>query len=231
MYTRVSHVPPYDEFYETYLKPNVPVIIGPALVASWPAYQSWATPNELTNARDINWAYLRDHYGHHQVTVADCANVDAAGNQERSTRLFADVLSLSLPNYSLYIKDWHLAKSVKDPAHAFYTTPDIFQDDWMNAFYAAHTNDDFRFVYLGPRGSFTPLHRDVYTSYSWSTNVCGRKRWWLFPPEQTTLLFMPGRERREVPYDVRTADPKVFTEVARSRPVVVDQEDGETLFV
>lgn len=42
--------------------------------------------------------------------------------------------------------------------------------------------DDFRFTYLGPEGTFTPLHADVYNSYSWSTNLCGRKKWWLFPP-------------------------------------------------
>lgn len=42
--------------------------------------------------------------------------------------------------------------------------------------------DDFRFTYLGPSGTFTPLHADVYNSYSWSTNLCGRKKWWLFRP-------------------------------------------------
>lgn len=34
---------------------------------------------------------------------------------------------------------------------------------------------DYRFVYLGPQGSWTPLHADVLRSYSWSANVCGRK--------------------------------------------------------
>lgn len=34
---------------------------------------------------------------------------------------------------------------------------------------------DYRFVYLGPAGSWTPLHADVLRSYSWSANVAGRK--------------------------------------------------------
>jgi hypothetical protein len=35
---------------------------------------------------------------------------------------------------------------------------------------------DYRFVYLGPAGSWTPLHSDVLRSHSWSANVAGRKR-------------------------------------------------------
>jgi hypothetical protein len=40
--------------------------------------------------------------------------------------------------------------------------------------------DDYRFVYLGPATSYTPLHCDVLRSFSWSVNVCGRKRWTLY---------------------------------------------------
>ena len=87
-------------------------------------------------------------------------------------------------------------------------------------------------MYAGARGTFTPLHRDVYASYSWSTNVAGRKRWWLFPPEQTALLFgRGGEERAETPFDVRRVDPLEFPNFARARPLVVEQGAGETIFV
>ena len=74
----------------------------------------------------------------------------------------------------------------------------LISDDWLNPPYipdprtqhctpAARSADacsDFRFCYLGPAGTFTPLHRDVYASYSWSANVVGRKMWWFFPPDR-----------------------------------------------
>ena len=114
-------------------------------------------------------------------------------------------------------------------AHAFYKTPTLFADDWMNAYYTTHTADDFRFVYCGAAGTFTPLHRDVYCSYSWSTNICGRKRWWMFPPEESPKLFM--KERRVCVHDVRRVDREKFREFGTARCVVLEQEEGETVFV
>jgi hypothetical protein len=45
------------------------------------------------------------------------------------------------------------------------------------------------------QGTWTPLHADVLRSYSWSTNVAGRKRWRLLPPSHTHLVMdVHGRE-------------------------------------
>lgn len=69
-------------------------------------------------------------------------------------------------------------------------------DDWLNpprpspstsSPEVSPNTSDFRFTYLGPAGTYTPLHRDVYSSYSWSANVVGRKLWWLFPPRPQIL--------------------------------------------
>lgn len=212
---------------------------------NWLAFQEWACPPSHETAagssRQISWQRLSGVYGDQEVSVADCSKVDSFGNLECSAALFKDVIAQwqKGEGQPLYVKDWHLARSVEShavPSTAFntgftpfYTTPQIFADDWMNAYYTAYTSDDFRFVYVGAAGTFTPLHRDVYCSYSWSTNVCGRKRWWLFPPGQTTYLFM--RERKLCVHDVRNVDLGRFPDFAKAAPVVVEQEEGETIFV
>lgn len=38
-------------------------------------------------------------------------------------------------------------------------------------------------------GSWTPLHADVFRSYSWSANVCGKKHWLFLSPSQSHLVF------------------------------------------
>ncbi|GAA6042234.1 hypothetical protein JCM8097_005109 [Rhodosporidiobolus ruineniae] len=74
-----------------------------------------------------------------------------------------------------------------------YDVPPAWADDWMNELECddddeGSRGDDFRFVYAGGGESWTGLHRDVYASYSISTNLHGRKRWYLFPPPLTPLL-------------------------------------------
>ncbi|KAK0541036.1 hypothetical protein OC835_000356 [Tilletia horrida] len=116
---------------------------------------------------------------------------------------------------AVYIKDYHLFRqerqlarkrqSMAIPSDAennmsraepqspqqLYEPPFPFRDDWMNNIREAKDGeepDDFAFCYAGSVGSSTNLHRDVYTSYSWSTNVVGRKRWRLFPPSCVSML-------------------------------------------
>jgi len=70
-----------------------------------------------------------------------------------------------------------------------YHVPAYFSSDWLNAFLdsqrsaacssnsnssrcssssaAPATTADYRFVYCGPKHSWTPLHSDVLRSYSW----------------------------------------------------------------
>ena len=223
--------PTYQEFLEHYLLPNRPVIIGPGIISSWPALTHWVVKSDASSV--IHWETLAAAYGNELVTAADCETREFS-DQKRQTMLLRDVISLwrsgAAEGKALYVKDWHLARSVHP--QTFYTTPDIFRDDWMNAYYSACTDDDFRFVYVGAKGTFTPLHRDVYASYSWSTNVCGRKRWWLFPPEQTMFLLRKGgEEHMETAYDVRNVDPHDFPDFCQAKPIVLEQNDGETLFV
>ncbi|NXQ60030.1 JMJD4 protein, partial [Anthoscopus minutus] len=50
----------------------------------------------------------------------------------------------------LYLKDWHLSRAF--PEQDFYSTPVVFSSDWLNEFWDFLGADDFRFVYMGPKG-------------------------------------------------------------------------------
>eukprot|EP00850_Spirogloea_muscicola_P025514 SM003367S12873 [mRNA] locus=s3367:372:1267:+ [translate_table: standard] len=112
----------------------------------------------------------------------------------------------------LYPKDWHFVKEY--PEYGAYETPPWFAEDWLNWYLDRHAlragaasgvgeardakelcgSDDYRLVYMGPRaatpccnpGTWTPVH--VLASFSWSVNICVRKRWLLLPADQTHLL-------------------------------------------
>ena len=57
-----------------------------------------------------------------------------------------DYLDASL----LYLKDWHLIQQY--PQHDVYILPVLFSEDWLNDYWdQLNLNDDYRFVYMGPK--------------------------------------------------------------------------------
>jgi hypothetical protein len=79
----------------------------------------------------------------------------------------------------------------------------------------------------------------VDTSYSWSTNVVGRKRWWLFPPSVTSHITRRNGETVAddnligTPLNPDTVDEAVWPgwRIAKEAMYVMEQEEGETIFV
>ncbi|XP_038611721.1 2-oxoglutarate and iron-dependent oxygenase JMJD4 isoform X2 [Tachyglossus aculeatus] len=221
----------YGDFFGGYVLPNVPCLLSAAFTAGWGGRARWVAP-----AGGPDFAYLRRRFGEAVVPVVRCDAWERDANPKEAMPL-RDYLDYWMdhirsgyasPRGCLYLKDWHMARSF--PEHDAYTTPVYFSSDWLNEYLDACGADDYRFVYMGPRGSWTPFHADVFHSYSWSANVCGRKRWLLFPPGQEDFL----RDRHgNLPSDVLDAPgaPPPGPRGARPRPLEVIQEAGEILFV
>jgi hypothetical protein len=149
------------------------------------------------------------------------------------------VTSLEKLTHPVYLKDWHLAAAMRarptELVPMFATPrPLTLCGDWLAEFCARRrddggpADDDFSFVYLGPAGSTTLLHTDVLGSYSWSSNIVGRKRWVFFPPDQQPLLLDQHGRMVE---DVRTVDPVRFPHFHTAARLELVQEGGETVFV
>ncbi|XP_027563138.1 jmjC domain-containing protein 4-like, partial [Neopelma chrysocephalum] len=118
------------------------------------------------------------------------------------------------------------------PEQDVYTTPVYFSSDWLNEYWDAVAVDDYRFVYMGPKGSWTPFHADVFRSYSWSANICGRKKWLLYPAGQEEFL----KDRHgNLPFDVTAPslqDRREYPRYSQSQPPVeIVQEAGEIVFI
>ncbi|KAH9776292.1 JmjC domain-containing protein [Citrus sinensis] len=201
----------YSEFVEKYMAKNQPVVLT-GLMDDWRACKDWVTENGQPNL-----LFFSTHFGKSKVQVADCG-IREFTDQKRVEMSVSEFVKNWLENSImensnastneandksvLYLKDWHFAKEY--PEYVAYRTPLIFCDDWLNMYldhFRLHKdpesyqkdNDiccsDYRFVYMGAKGSWTPLHADVFRSYSWSANVCGKKKWLFLSPSQCHLVF------------------------------------------
>lgn len=125
--------------------------------------------------------------------------------QMKRWEFFEKVESTESESSSIYLKDVHLER---DCGESFYRVPSCFEPDWMNHYQKTVRQDDFRFVYWGGKGSWTPLHTDVLATHSWSANLHGKKLWIFWPPDanldasknyESTDSFLVNPERFPAP--------------------------------
>lgn len=111
---------------------------------------------------------------------------------------------------------------------------DIFQDVIWSDFGFPGRNGRESTLWIGSLGAHTPCHLDSY-GCNLVFQVQGRKRWHLFPPEDTPFLY-PTR----IPYEessvfskvsVVNPDLKRFPQFQKARRHVVTLSPGQVLFV
>ena len=130
-----------------------------------------------------NFQILAELFPEAEVPVALCSTKEFNDQERVKMRMidFVKKISEATENEEiLYLKDWHLVKQF--PNYHAYDVPLFFADDWINRYWdelskSDDKKDDYRFVYIGKKNSFTPLHCDVFRSFSWSSNVVGVKKW------------------------------------------------------
>jgi hypothetical protein len=143
------------------------------------------------------------------------------------------------PEQLLYLKDWkfvanHFQERINNNSNPYvndaYEWPIYFRDDWLNG-PDGSMGDAYKFIYLGPQGTVTGLHADVLRSFSWSTNVCGKKLWYLVPPEYTYLLY--DCFGKSLARHMHAGPSFLFPGLAQARnhAIRIVQYAGETLFV
>ncbi|KAG7614006.1 JmjC domain [Arabidopsis suecica] len=231
----------YGDFAERYLAKNQPVVISD-LTEDWRAREDWVSENGNPNLH-----LFATHFGKSRVQVADCHTREFTDQKrlEMSVTEFVEQWTNkdSIEESVLYLKDWHFVKEYPD--YTAYQTPPLFSDDWLNVYldnYQMHEDrdsfqkydqiscSDYRFVYMGGKGSWTPLHADVFRSYSWSANVCGKKRWIFLPPPQSHLVY--DRYMKNCVYDIfEEVNETKFPGFKKTTWLECIQEPGEIIFV
>ncbi|XP_044750325.1 2-oxoglutarate and iron-dependent oxygenase JMJD4 [Coccinella septempunctata] len=216
----VMKSPPYETFFQYHMMRNLPCLIQ-RVGREWKSTKAWCK-NGVPN-----FEYLKNKYGESVITVYHC-DEKFFDSHKTSTMKFKEYVDY-WKEYSaaedkkgmelLYLKDWHLKNEYKDDD--FYEVPQYFSSDWLNEYLIANSKDDYRFVYMGPTGSWTPLHKDVMDTFSWSVNICGLKKWILFPPGQETHLI---NEFGQLPHSIEHLPKNI-------KYFIVMQHPGDALFV
>lgn len=162
---RESNISPKD-FYSNYVLPSKPVILE-GLVDEWKAKKMW------------NLSFFKENYGQKIIPVTQCDKT----NQIVEMRLldYIKVLeSKKIENKELYLRNWSFTKENPELLE-YYHVPDHFNQNWLS-----YLSEEFltppRWILLGPKNTYTPLHQDVFMTHSWNALLIGKKQWFLFEP-------------------------------------------------
>ncbi|CAN6970439.1 unnamed protein product [Brassica rapa subsp. trilocularis] len=248
----------YNDFAERYLAKSQPVVISD-LTEDWRVREDWVAENGLPN---LNFFATHFGKSRVQVADCDRREYTDQKRLEMSVLDFVEQWDKDSVEDNgedgdddddddddgksvLYLKDWHFVKEY--PNYTAYKTPPSFSDDWLNLYldhYQMHEDrenfqkydqiscSDYRFVYMGGKGSWTPLHADVFRSYSWSANVCGRKRWLFLPPSQSHLVYDRQGYMKNCVYNIfEEVNETKFPGFKETTWLECIQESGDTIFV
>ena len=150
------------DFRKRFLESNTPVLIKKScgIMQDWPCVKNWTDKRGEPNLEALQEAAGGESC---VVPVYDC-DQRYFNSQGCSDMAMKDYLSYWRGNREgrcLYLKDWHFFKIAgNDLAGQHYQVPNHFKEDWLNEFLVSKEGEsDYRFVYVGPEGTWTPFHR------------------------------------------------------------------------
>uniref|UniRef100_A0A0A1WVG6 Jumonji domain-containing protein 4 n=1 Tax=Zeugodacus cucurbitae TaxID=28588 RepID=A0A0A1WVG6_ZEUCU len=215
----------YNNFYWRFIKQNWPAILT-NVSNEWECSHTWIS-SKLGADATINFVFLKDKIEDCLVPVTICS--DKSVSSELSFYDFLNKWEKYIQSSDSdedcnfpYLKDWHLKSQL--PYYEFYHIPKHFSSDWLNEFLTENGLDDYRFVYMGPKNTWTPFHVDVFGSFSWSVNVYGCKKW----------ILLPAGEELKLLDHFKKLPSKINEEALRKSNVaffVIYQQKNEAIFV
>jgi len=157
-YIRYKSLPTYEEFYNDVMTKNILCVFPAELTSTWECRKDWITPGN-----GVNFRHLEESYGEMECPVYKCNEQYFNSNPSKTIKLkeyleyWRRMVQLEHrfeqnEEDILYLKDWHLFSDSGDDQKVF-TLPVYFEADYLNDYCVAKGLTDYKFVYLGPKGS------------------------------------------------------------------------------
>ncbi|MCW1962854.1 cupin-like domain-containing protein [Chryseobacterium viscerum] len=159
-----------ETFIKDHMKPRVPIIIEDFIHPESPAFKKW------------NYEYFKEIAGDHKVNIygSELDSLDRVASDPIAQSTFSEYLNLiqSAPTeHRLFL--FNLLK----------IKPELKNDIIYNDVTSGKILKWLPFMFFGGEGSVTRNHIDIDMSHVFITQFQGIKRIWLFPWEQSDLMY------------------------------------------
>lgn len=159
-----------EDFLNTYLKRTKPIILKDFVDPESPAFKKW------------NYEYFKEIAGEHKVNIygSEIESLDRVASKPIGQSTFSkylDLITSSPTEHRLFLFN---LLSIK---------PELKNDIHYNDVTKGKIIKWLPFMFFGGEGSITRNHVDIDMSHVFITQFQGIKRIWLFPWEQSDLMY------------------------------------------
>ncbi|MCM2255467.1 MAG: cupin-like domain-containing protein [Vicinamibacteria bacterium] len=196
-----------------------PVIVTDAM-RSWAATETWS------------FDFFADRYGEETVIVTDRL---AGATRGRRCKLgdfmvysrFPALTSLAavagptpfyLTSFSPFARHPELLRDFDEPYFVDNALRELQGPLWD--WYV----EQFSWIFIGPPGTLSPLHVDLFGTHAWLAQVCGRKHFLLYSPADRPYLYGGA-------FDPDAPDLERFPLLPQARPIEAVLEPGEVIAI
>lgn len=198
-------------FQNQYMKPRLPVILEDFVDPDSPAFQKW------------NYDYFKEIAGNHKVNIygSDLESLDRVASKPIAHTHFSeylDLISTQPTEQRLFLFN---LLSIK---------PELKDDLYYNDVTNGKILKWLPFMFFGGKGSITRNHIDIDMSHVFITQFQGIKKIWLFPWEQSDLMY-------KLPYNfhslanIKAPDYNEFPALKYVKGYEAIIHPGETLYI
>jgi hypothetical protein len=203
-----------EDFFHDYYSAGRPVILS-GLLENWPAMHKW------------NLRFLLDHYGEKDVEVQVNREQNPLYEQNKARHQkimrFGDFLSWIDSGVSS--NDMYLTAS--NSAHNRSALDGLMQDISGVPGYLDQGSADGKFLWIGPKGTVTPLHHDLTNNLL--AQVVGRKRFVIASSSEIAHVY--NLEHCFSAVDLRNIDLDAFPAMRNVRFIDFELGPGEAVFL
>ena len=186
------------EDFNKYYRCTKPVLLK-AFTTEWATQKKW------------DWDFFKKSYGHMRVPVNNYT-------ANSSTLTFQQLIDGALQGSSAaYLQEWNFIEALPELKNDLKAPKFVSGDDDKVRRFGLNTNYA---LWMGGAGVSTFIHRDAFACSVWNSQIRGKKRWLMFPPDTPDL----AKDFRDM-----GKDPKVF--LSENKPYHCDVEEGDLIYV
>ncbi|WP_160136828.1 cupin-like domain-containing protein [Chryseobacterium sp. c4a] len=198
-------------FINNHMKPQIPIIIEDFVDPESPAFQKW------------NYEYFKEIAGQQKVDIygSEMDSMDRVASQPIAQTTFSEYLDLihSTPTeHRLFLFN---LLSIK---------PELKNDIIYNDVTNGKILKWLPFMFFGGQGSATRNHIDIDMSHVFITQFEGIKRIWLFPWEQSDLMYKLPYNFHSLP-NIKNPDYRQYPALLYLNGYEAVIHPGETLYI